>query len=627
MSTSKILPPLGKAVANSANALGKLQVGIDKVLWGSNTPTTRATAKYDPVSGSLNYTSIPATAPKPANTGAGRFIQSGLFNALDALNSVDLCNVLMSLTNMISFGTGSRPPDKTTWTAAQKALYNLQDAAALVQTQIDKFTAYPNVFIGSYVGTGPNAVPINQAVSQSGAPKDGGSQVTAYNVYFLMQAIKDSFDLSGQTTGSIFNAQDATLLSAVPGLGGNLNFIDDFLGVINKYSDYRNIPNDELQKIITQINQVRSVCVTIQNLNFKSALALAGNFLGTDIRAQIQRLSEFLNPTGIVKELKNINDALRAFIKIAQQVQGVLSLGQFLIKLALVFNKIFEFIQQFILNSPLPLALQPAGAVSRLEAARIRAKDETDGVSVLLKTINSLLEVAVNFIRYILANTTELLRRLDTLLANLEGCEAVKNSDVISQLQETRDSLIALQTQFTAYITQYDSKTSTTSMMFGKYDIRVVDEELVDRAVTNRRRRGIALDTDGQIVTQSDLTFATNTSVIIAEVQHKLMALGLVKSSVGLIDAATLDTIATSINYLDSNDIAENDLNINKSANESAATAQALNISTYIDQTPGGQAFKQKSNEITEAYTANAKKQVAKQKAEGMNPTIENKNK
>jgi len=619
MSNSKLLVPLGKAVATSANALGTLQVGIDKVLWGSNIPTTKATATYDPVSGSLKYTSVPRTPPTPPKNAVESFVQSGLFNALDLLNSVDLCNILTYLTDMIHLSKTPRKP-KTQWSAAETALYALQDAAAQVQTQIDKYTAFPNVFIGSYVGTGPNAVPIDQAVSQSGAPKDGGSQVTAYNTYFLMQAIKDSFDLSGQSTGSIFNAEDATLLSTVPGLGGNLNFIDDFIGTVNKYSDYRNIPNDELQKIIHQINQVRSVCVTIQNLDFKNALALAGNFLGTDIRAQIQRLGEFINPTGIIKELKGINNSLRAFIKIAQQVQGVLSLGQFLIKLALVFNKIFEFVQQFILNSPLPASLQTTGTVSRLEAARIRAKDETDGVSVLLKTINTLLEVAVNFIRYILANTNELLGRLNILLVNLEGCEAVKNSDVISELQETRNNLLTLQDQFKTYITQYDSKTDIRSKMFGIYDIRVVEEEVTDRAVRNKRKRGIALDISGQIVAQSELTFATNTSVIIAEVQHKLMALGLVKSSVGLIDAATLGTIATSINYLDSNDVAENDLNIGKSAKDSAATAQALNISNYIDKTPGGQAFRQKSNEIVDVYTANAKQQASGQKQTNIDP-------
>ena len=613
MSNSKVLVPLGKAITVSANALGTLQVGIDKVLWGSNIPTTRATATYNPASGSLSYTNVAVAAAPAASTAVGSFVQSGLFNALDALNSVDLCNVLTYLTDMINIKKKPRPPKP--WTAAQTALFTLQDAAALVQTQIDKYMAYPNVFIGSYVGTGPNAVPINQAVSQSGAPALGGTQVTAYNTFFLLQAIKDSFDLSGRNTGSIFNAEDATLLSTIPGIGGSLNFIDDFIGIINKYSDYRNIPNDELQKIISQINKVRSVCVTIQNLDFKNALALVGNFMGVDIRSQIQKLNEFLDPTVIIPTLKEINDALRSFIRIARQVQGVLNLGQFLIKLALVFNKAFKFIQQFFLNSPLPANLQPVGAISRLEAARIRAKDETDGISILLRTINSLLQVVVNFVRYILANTNELLIRLNILLVNLQACEAVKNSDVIAELQETRDSLITLQTEFAAYITQYDSKVDINNKMFGGYDIRVVDEELTDRAITNKRRRGIALDTRGQIVAQSDLTFATNTSIIIAEVQQKLIALGLVDSGLGLVDAATLGTIAESINFLDSNDVAEDDLNIDKSAADSAATAQSLNLNTFIDKLPGGELFKQNSQNVTTAYNTNAKEQVTKEKS------------
>ena len=293
----------------------------------------------------------------------------------------------------------------------------------------------------------------------------------------------------------------------------------------------------------------------------------------------------------------------------------MLTLGQFLIKLALVFNKAFKFIQQFFLNSPLPANLQPVGAISRLEAARIRAKDETDGISILLRTINSLLQVVVNFVRYILANTNELLIRLNILLINLQACEAVKNSDVIAELQETRDSLITLQTEFAAYITQYDSKVDINNKMFGGYDIRVVDEELTDRAITNKRRRGIALDTRGQIVAQSDLTFATNTSIIIAEVQQKLIALGLVDSGLGLVDAATLGTIAESINFLDSNDVAEDDLNIDKSAADSAATAQSLNLNTFIDKLPGGELFKQNSQNVTTAYNTNAKEQVTKEKS------------
>ena len=636
MSTSKLVVPLGKAVTKAADSLGTFQINVNKVLWGSSNTQPKQTVSYNTVSGSLDYTSVQTTPTKPS----GNLLSSGLFNALDVLNSVDLCNVLAYLTDMIPSQKQDKSKRAKQPTAAQSALYALQDEAELVQGYIDKFLAYPNVFIESYLGgpvngnpptapnalTSPGAQPTSfsgsstgvtvanpqQAAAQSNAPVQGGTQVTAYNVYFLMKEIQNTFSFN--STSSIFTAQDKTLLTTVPGLGANLNIIDDFLGIINKYSDYRQIAPTEVQNIVNKLNIIRSVCVVIQNSNFKSALALVGNFLSTDIRAQIQKLSDFLNPAGIVKELKGINDALRSFIKIAQQVQGILNLGQFLIKLALVFNKIFIFIQELFKSNPQPLFSSLAGLQTRLQNASDKARDETDGVVVLLNTVNSLLEVVVLFIRYILSNTNELLRRLDILLAQLEGCAAVQNSDIITQLQQTRSDLIDLQTQFATYIIQYDSKTSSTNTMFGKYDIRVVDEEITDTAIQNKRRRGIALNTDGQIVTQSDLTFATNTSVIIAEVQQKLIALHLVSSEMNQINTLDTSTLAASINYLDSNDVLEADLNIEASALSSASTIQSMNISSFINTLPGGSAFMQKSKAVTSAYDTEAKRQVNTQK-------------
>jgi len=604
MSNSQIATNIGKLANSSAELIGTLQIGVNKILWGQANTQPVQTATYDTVSGSLKYTSNVPENPTPPK---GNLVNSGLFNALDALNQVDLCNVLTYATDNIHIKKKKRP--NKPWSATQTALFYIQDQAMYVRESIDKYTAFPNIFIGSYVGTGPNAVPPPQAVSQSNAPAQGGTQAQKYNMYFLMQSIKDTF--SFESTSSIFTAEDKTLLTTVPGLGGNLNMIDDFLGTINKYSDYRQIPNTELQKLQNKITTIRSVCVTIENLDFQNALALTGNFLGTDIRAQIQQLGKFIDITVIIPTLKQINSALQSFIKIAKQVQGILRLGQFLIKLALLFNKVFKFIQQFILNAPIPATTQTTGTISRLEKARITAKDETDGITRLLKAVNALLSVLVIFIRYLLTNANELLSRLEILLSTLEGCEAVKNSDVISQLKQTQSDLTALRDELAQFIINYDSKTSQNSAMFGVYDIRVIDEEITDKSIQNKRRRGIALDQSGNIVTQSDLTFATNTAVIIAEVQQKLMALGLVKAGLGQIDAASLSTIADSLNYLNSDDILQDDLNIDASATESQAAS--ANISNFTEGLPGGAKFKQNTQSIMTAYNNKAKQQVATQ--------------
>jgi hypothetical protein len=577
--TSLIARPLIKIVKNTAKLVGKLQVGINKILWGVNNQQPSVGKVSERITDSKVGYNFTQNTPAPRPPGQGEnLLTAGLFNALDLLAELDLCNIIASLTDMINLKKKPRPAPP--WQPPASYLYYIQDQCAEIRKFIDKFLAYPNEFIGSYVGVGPNALPPQQALDETGAPVQGGTAVQKYNVYFLMQSIKD---LTDTFTGpnSIFTAEEQTLLSSVPGLGGALNFLDDFTGIINKYSDYRNIPNEELQKLLNKINQVRSVCVTIENLDFKSALALAGNLLGVNVREEIQKLSDFLNPTQIIPTLKEINNSIRGFIRIGRQVQGILSLGQFIIKIALVFNKVFKFVIQFISFSPVPAVSQTTGTISRLESAKNAAKDETQGVDRILKAVNALLSVLLLFIRYLVTNANELLIRLDRILTNLEVCEV------------------------------------------GVYSIRIIDEEVTDREITNRRRRGVALAPDGQIVTQSDLTFATNPRVIIGEVQQKLLALGLVSTGQGLLDAATLDTVAESINFLNSNDIAENDLNINGSAQDSASVVQEMNISDFLGSLPGGEKFKQNSQSTTAKYAANAQDQVKNQKDGGTatNPT------
>lgn len=613
MANSNLAKGLEKLVNNSANLLGRMQVGVNKVLWGSANTQPIQTVKYDTVSGSLSYVSNTPTTPTVTKR---NLVESGLFNALNALNQVDLCNVITYVTDNINVKKKKRP-DKP-WNAPQTSLYTLQDQAALVTTYIDKYTAYPNVFIGSYVGLGPNAQPPQQALSQSNAPVEGGIEVQKYNLYFLMKAIKETFSFNSTGTGSLFTAEDKTLLTTVPGLGGNLNIIDDFIGTVNKYADYREIPNADLQKLQNKVTTLRSVCVTIQNLDFKSGLALAGNFLNIDIRSQIQQLSKFLDPTKIIPTLRQINSAIRTFIRIARQVQGVLTLGQFLIKLGLLFYKIFKFIILFFTSLPLPSLYTTVGIQQRLRDAKDVAKNESDGIMRILRAVNALLAVAVVFIRYLLTNANELLIRLETLLRTLEGCEAVKDSDVLRELRETSLALKTLRDDLAGYIIQYDSKTSPNTAIFGTYQIRIVEEEVVDPTLAYKRRRGIALDQNGIIVASSDLTFATNSEVIIGEVKQKLVSLKLVQPSLGELDATNLAIISDSLDYLDNNDVIQDDLNIsniNSTIQESLNDNPGLGLNDFVNNLTGGRKLRKRVTTALAAASTNLRDQIAGERA------------
>jgi hypothetical protein len=620
---SKIAKGFETANKAASKALAEIEVAVDRVLWGKPTvpKDKKSSAKFEKPSTkptTVFFGSVPVSLPTSTTAPAGtekrlqykqvqtraekpepgkKLSDKGLFNVLDALNTVNLCNVVTYAYDNVNIKRSPRP-ERATWSTAQEVFYSFQDGAALVVSSIDKYTAYPNVFIGSYFGVGPNAAPPQQAVSQSNAPKEGGTKVSSYNMYYLLKNIGEIFSLTTTGTGSIFTAQDAQLLRAVPGLGTNLNFINDFLGNVNRYADYNQITTPELIALQNKVDKLRAVCVTVQNLQLRNIAGAAANIVGLDIRGEVQKLSEFIDITKIVPTLKQVNNSLRSFILMAQKVEKIIQTGQFIIKLCIVFIKVFKFIFYFFGIIPIPLLFSTAGAQTKIQDAKDAAKAETDGVTRTLKSINGLLSVAVSFIKYVVANTTELLRRLDTILLNLQACDAFKDSDILVELQATRESLNALLTRTATYVIDYDSKNDPDSAVFGKYQIRIIDEQVVDPSIINLRRRGVALDERGNIVVGTDLTFATDPQVIIGEVKQKLVAQGLVGRVT--LDPELASVLSQSYNFLENNDIVDEDLTINPAQidpPDNLNENEGLGLNAFINNLKGGRRLRQRTRQ------------------------------
>lgn len=522
------------------------------ILWGAPTnPPPRATVKnpqtgfYETIKGSVQQ-----TAQKVSN-----FFQSGLFNILDVINSLDLCGIINYLTDPTNSKAKKRPPKP--WTPDQIALFFVQDQAKYVQKLIDKYTALPTTLVREYTTLEPKKETQEQAISGSGAPAGkeqiAGTDVQKFNLYNLIQEIKAAFTVGGPN--AILTAQDATIISQVPGLGANLNFIDDFVAFCNQYTDYRNINNEDLQKLLQKINEVRSVCVTIQNLNFKGVVFLVDELLGGDLRKDIQKLSKYIDPTKLLPTLKQISQQVNAFVKIAQKIYNIIAQVQFIIKILVILLKVLKFLVKFFLVNILPAIFTTLGIIASLEKARIDAEFFIARIIKRLEQINGLMAVVLSLVRYILANAIELLVRLETLIAKLEACETMQDSPILADLKASYSNLKDIKEQLEAYVANYDGKTSPDSTQFGEYSIRVVDEELTDPTIVNKRRRGIALNKNGVLVAQSDLTFATNTSVIIQEVKVKLVSQGLIAPQFNVLSEQDLATVLTSVQYLDSDDV------------------------------------------------------------------------
>jgi hypothetical protein len=627
--------PIETLILLFTKLVAKFQTSTYSLLWGAPTAPTPRTVVKNTQTGF--FESIKG-APKGLLNKISTFLQSGLFNILDTINGLDVCGILNYITTTSNSKPKPRPP-RNTWTKDQIALYTIQDKAREIQNLIDKYLALPTTLVKSYAGKEPQAVTPQQAVITSGAPQGTstivGTNVQKFNVYNLLQniklilapenlqVIKDS--LTPGTKNSILTAEDLTIISQVPGLGGSLNFIDDFAGYINQYTDYRNINNEDLQKILKKINDVRSVCVTVQILDFKSVLALAGNFLGVDIRSQIQKLSQFIDPTKLLPVIKQISNQVNTFVKLAQKIYNIIRQLQFLIKLAVVLVKVFYFIQAFFTALPVPNLMTIHAMTASFEKAREEANKKSEAIVKRLEQINSLLSVILSFVRYLLSNAIELLVRLQVLIVKLEACDCTKDSAILQDLKASYADLKQIKEQLEAYVLNYDGKNDPESVLFGKYSIRVVDEELTDRAIVNKRRRGIAVDPDGALVTQSDLTFATNTSIIIQEVKVKLMSLGLVAPQFSAFDNNALSVITTSLDYLETNDIFSEDLSFSnllkesKDLPDSADESQGLGLNAFINNLPGGRRLRKRVRAALDNSSTTFKNQVAQEKVSGEN--------
>lgn len=550
--TPKVTDPIEKLILVFVKITSFIKKNTYTILWGAPTSAPpRATVKnpqtgfYETIKGSAKATGLKVT----------NFLKSGLFNILDTINALDLCGIISYLTDPSNSKPKKRP--EKPWTPDQIALYFVQDRAKEVQQLIDKYTALPTSLVRSYATLEPTVETQQQAISGSGAPPGedqiAGKNVQKFNLYNLMQEIKAAFTVGGPD--SILTAQDATVISQVPGLGANLNFMDDFIGFTNKYTDYRNIDNADLQQILKKINEVRSVCVTIQRLDFKNLVLFADQLLGGDIRKDIQKLSQVIDPTQLLPTLKQVSQQINAFVKMAQKIFNIVSQVQFIIKILIVLLKVLKFLVKFFLANVLPSIFTTAGMLAVLDKARTDAELFIVRIMKRLEQINGLMAVVLSLVRYILANAIELLNRLNILIAKLEGCEAMKDSPILADLKASYADLKQIKDQLEAYVANYDGKTSPDNTQFGEYSIRVVDEELVDPTIVNKRRRGIALNKNGVLVAQSDLTFATNTSIIIQEVKVKLVSQGLIAPQFNVLSDQDLATVLASVQYLDNDDV------------------------------------------------------------------------
>jgi hypothetical protein len=505
-----------------------------------------------------------------------RALDKGIMKALDELVSVDFCNILNYLSGIAPQGKPFDPnTDITTLDPLQKKKFQIQKAAYFVQKSIDDYNK-------SYADS-------NNANSKVG-------------LYSVIKNIANEFNdlISNKDTG----LNDPELLDSYPQLSLFTNFIQDSLGTFNRYTDIRQIPNSELQKLISKVDKLRAICIAIVNLNDIGALLSLAATASPKIQQDLNKINKLINPKKIIPFLKNILNTAKNIDSIAKRILGFVNSARAIIKLVVNLIKIFKIIQKFIILVVIPAMFSPIGPIVGLSKTEREISNFIDKLLKRISQINSILAQMVMFITTLIIAIEEIISRLNMMLLNLDACSNM-DPDLVQEIKDTVNQLQDSRNQLKNFIDTYNNNKSRPNNTFGEYTIQIKTEEVTDSGIGLKRRYGIALNSNAIVVVESTPTFASLDQIIINEVKVLLVSKGLVHSDFQTMSSIDISNITESLNYLADQDISITDIenigaevNTGMDAPNNENENDGIGLSAFVNKLQGGKKLRKRVREM-----------------------------
>lgn len=510
--------------------------------------------------------------------------KKGIYEKVQAVNEVDICNIINYYLTQAKVDLIKNP-------VLKDRLKKVQEIARTINEEIDKFTTF----------TTPNntaRTPENVSSTAQENPNDYTKKQKIINLLANIRTIG----------GEFFKTIPPELISLVPKLGKAKTAIQDLLAIGSRYGTAADIPNSEIQKIVNTIYDVQNILKAVEFLNSAQGVV---NLVG--LQKQIQKLQTYINPARIIPSITAIAKTLRNIQQIVMQVLKIVTLTKTIVKIIAALVKAFVFIQQFFKLLALPNMFTVHAVTATLEEAREAVKAKTKEFIELLDKINSLLELVYEFGISLLEIIDGLLKEVTILLVNLQACKQINNDTILDEFKIASESLIGardtLQSFSQAYANARNNRDRGT-VRVGSFTITTIEEEIVDEGKTLKRRRAVAFNDRGLLVLQGDLTFATNTTVLIEELRLKLINQGLAESTdttIGADEQYALDA-ATSILQIEELPAIES------VADQDVGDVQS-EVTSFIDGLKNGvklrKKVKAKLAEQTKAFKAGLKAQMS----------------
>ncbi len=540
---------LEKAIGVTARFLIKVQGKVNEILYG----------KYN--------------TGREATTLLKRLLNKGIINLLGGLASVDFCNVLNYALNQVPDGTPfdpTKPPPVNE--PIQRKKWQIQKAAYDVQQFIDDYYR-------DYL--------------------DSNNPESRVGLFILMQQINSIF--SSTILSPTEGINDPQLKENFPQLSVASNFLQNALGVFNRYTDVRQIPVSEVQRLIEFVDRVRQYCIIIQGLNNpRNAIGLIDSSLNLNIQKELEDLSKvIINPDVATRVLKSVVKTTNDINTVAQKVLGFINTLQIITKICILLIRIYNIISSFFLAIPIPNVYTTVGVTTKF-ADRYRDKLKEKGEKKLIKRleqISAVLNLAAILCTSLVVAVQNIISRLQVILLNLENCTN-KNEGLINEIKDSISTLTNTGNQLQKFLDQYNNQQKQAESRFGNYTIQIVTEQVVDEGINLKRRYGIATDSNKYVVVQTTPTFASLDLIIINEVKVLLVSKGLVSTGLSGIDSEDQITILDAARFLGEDEIDLSNIQLTDTDVETLEEQDDdLGLSTFANNLPGGRALRRRVRE------------------------------
>jgi hypothetical protein len=522
------------------------------------------------------------TSGKEPNNLIKRLLNKGIIKLLEGISSVDLCNVFnYSLNNLPGGGQIFNPNEEpsSTDTVARKK-WQLQKKAYDTQKFIDDYYR-------DYL--------------------DNNNPQSKIGLFVLIQQIKEA--LGDTILSPTQGINDPVLKQNFPQLGTASNFLQNGLGLLDRFTDVNQINNQDVQRIISTVDKIRQYCIIIQGLNNpRNAISFIDSSLNGAIQKELEDFSRLiLNPEKTASVINSIVKTVNTINDIALKILNFINTLQLIVKICILLVRIYNVVSAFILALPIPNMTTTTGITTKFSDI-YQDKLQQQGKRKLilrLEQISAVLNLIAILATSIVAAIQNIIGRLRLILANLEACTN-KNEGLINEISSTINNLTKSADRLQEFLNRYNGQQQESESRFGNYTISIITEEVVDEAINLKRRYGIARDLNGYIVAQSTPTFASLDLIIINEVKVLLVSKGLVNIGLSTLSPDEQVTVSEAARFLGVDDLNLDSVSLDLADIETYEQQnEDLGITTFVNNLPGGRALRRR---VREKMIANSQK-------------------